>query len=221
MRFPSVFVSLGSTSSVISQVLAVGASEDNGGGVANREATGGAECLAGRAAAAYAASTAPPHRPMTRALLVLLAVALWSPTDGRAQDAPTPPRPHAVAQDHALVGTWRLVNGPLQIPSDAAEVWVDRMQLTIWPSDGGDSLSAHTFEVRLAQERRTDGARDDSDATSRCALLDNGVVSCQPSHEGTQTGWWHLGLYALDGGTLTFSDPSAGFNAAFRRVAEE
>ena len=156
--------------------------------------------------------------PRTLLLLSALAVVLWPSAECWAQGAPTPPRPQPVPQDPALIGVWELVNGPLRVPRDDVDMAVDAMRLVVRPSDDGDSLSVHSFEIRLSQEGRTDGVRDESDATSRCALLDSGAVTCRPSHEGTRMGWWHLGPYAFDGDTLVFDDPASDFDPAFRRV---
>ena len=148
----------------------------------------------------------------------LLAALLWSTAVCSAQDSPPRRATRVVAQDPGLVGTWELSNGPLQIPRDDADVWIDRVNLTIRTSDG-DSLSAHTFDVRTVQTVRIDGVESVKDATSRCAVTDDRMVSCLPSYTGMQTGHWYLGRYTLNRGGLQFTDPVLDLRFELKRVA--
>ena len=95
---------------------------------------------------------------------------------------------------------------------------VDAVRLVVRPSDGGDSLSAHSFEVRLVQEGRTDGVRDESDATSVVRSPGLRGPHLPALARGDRTGWWGLGPYAFDGDTLVFDDPASDFDPAFRRA---
>lgn len=53
--------------------------------------------------------------------------------------------------------------------------------------------------------------------TATCAEAE-GLVSCWPSDEGTQTGYGHLGRYRVDGDTLSFEDPVRGTRVVFTRM---